>query len=214
MVDIIEPGDRLKTHSKGVNGIVNDWDMASVLTSEGEAPTSLAKLRIGTAPFMAFEVSGVYGTCLHQYRHDLESFFYILIWAAVHYDLENKKQVRQLPGGVKVHPAVAFWNGGGLLHIGVAKGAFLGCPAIRDNVFDAIGEEFKDLENEWIRPLWEMFRAVGNVPRPSSEEGKTYDYATCYGKVTFEKFMAAIKVTPRGKDICDTIHFCCDTRLQ
>ena len=72
-----------------VLGILNDWDIASQLTGKGEVPNSAALHRTGTLPFVAVEL-----LCSspppHSYRHDLESFFYILIWAAVHYDLENQ----------------------------------------------------------------------------------------------------------------------------
>lgn len=37
--------------------------------------------RTGTLEFMAIEILGQYGR--HSYRHDLESFFYVLLWICI-----------------------------------------------------------------------------------------------------------------------------------
>ncbi|TEB04037.1 hypothetical protein FA13DRAFT_1750716 [Coprinellus micaceus] len=39
----------------------------------------------------------------HLYRYQLESFFYILIWATIHYDLEQMKTLGS------AHPALGGW---------------------------------------------------------------------------------------------------------
>ncbi|OCH84537.1 hypothetical protein OBBRIDRAFT_696665, partial [Obba rivulosa] len=77
-----------------VIGVLCDWDLANkkdllgpdFLTSE-ELRRREAKYRTGTGPFMAIELlneprreAGVDLTPNHQYRHDLESFFYVLVW--------------------------------------------------------------------------------------------------------------------------------------
>ncbi|UKZ74972.1 hypothetical protein TrVFT333_002642 [Trichoderma virens FT-333] len=57
----------------GFNGMLIDLDLAK---EEGKGPSG-ARHRTGTMEFMAIEV--LLGTA-HTYRHDLESFFYVLIW--------------------------------------------------------------------------------------------------------------------------------------
>ena len=64
--------------SNSAKGVVNDWDMASHPDNKGEVPTSTARHRTGTISFMACDLL-VDKPPVHIYRHDLESFFYILI---------------------------------------------------------------------------------------------------------------------------------------
>lgn len=59
--------------SDGFNGMLIDLDLAK---EEGKGPSG-ARHRTGTMEFMAIEV--LLGTA-HTYRHDLEAFFYVLIW--------------------------------------------------------------------------------------------------------------------------------------
>ena len=94
-------------------GVVNDWDMASHLDDKGEVPTSTAHHHMGTIPFMACDLL-VNKPPVHIYRHDLELFFYILVWAAVHFDIKNKKR---LP----THAALKLWDDDSLEIVGRAK---------------------------------------------------------------------------------------------
>ncbi|KJA13810.1 hypothetical protein HYPSUDRAFT_485513 [Hypholoma sublateritium FD-334 SS-4] len=123
----------------------------------------------------------------HFYRHDLESFFYVLVWAAVHYKYST--------GAVISVPTFSNWNGE---HAFTFKSSF---------VFMNTGywkhtyclPEFFDLWESWITPLSYLFRR-GQSDAYSAAGKKTtdYDYTTCNGKITFETFMAAIGETPRG----------------
>ena len=40
---------------------------------------------------------------VHLYRHDLESFFHILVWASVHFDIRNKTSL-------STHTALKRWD--------------------------------------------------------------------------------------------------------
>lgn len=70
-----------------VIGVLNDWDLAiPVNRSEYkfEKPTSYH--RTGTATFMSIELlEDENRTIPHLYRHDLESFMWILIWCAFNF---------------------------------------------------------------------------------------------------------------------------------
>ncbi|SLM35077.1 serine threonine-protein kinase sgk2 [Lasallia pustulata] len=57
----------------GFKGMLIDLDLAK---EEGKGPSG-ARHRTGTMEFMAIEV--LQGTS-HTYRHDIEAFFYVLIW--------------------------------------------------------------------------------------------------------------------------------------
>jgi serine/threonine protein kinase len=67
----------------GDNGILNDFDLASIM-EPGE--TSPPNRRTGTSMFMSPELlseSGVKGLVPRRYRHELESFAWVLLYAAV-----------------------------------------------------------------------------------------------------------------------------------
>jgi hypothetical protein len=85
-------------------GIVADWDLASLIDDQGEVIVSHTQQRTGTIPFMSRKLLTP-DPPLHKYWHDLESFLYILLWAAVHFDLETHQH---LP----THPRFVQWNHG------------------------------------------------------------------------------------------------------
>jgi len=82
-------------------GVVNDWEISSKLGEDGNAIRSAAIHRTGTAPFMACDLLSEEVEWPHFYRDDLESLFYILLWAAIHYVLKKGEQYRT---GGKAHP--------------------------------------------------------------------------------------------------------------
>lgn len=63
-------------------GFLIDLDMAIEIGAPSGAPPSGAQHRTGTMEFMAIEV--LRGAENHTYRHDLESFWYVLVWIAVY----------------------------------------------------------------------------------------------------------------------------------
>ena len=178
-------------------GVVNDWDMASHLDDKGEVPTSTARHRTGTIPFMACDLL-VDKPPVHIYRHDLESFFYILVWAAVHFDIKHKKR---LP----THPDLQLWDGNSIKIASAAKDQLFSSYArIEANVFCHVRDEFSDVLQSWIIPLWDLFYdAFKSIPRRGRRGD--YDYDTLGANITFHKFMAALGQEPReldGEDHC------------
>ena len=64
-----------------VIGVLNDYDLA---TLEDKSP--LGHQRTGTIPFMALDLlRGQNGEVEHVYRHDLESFTWVLVWLTLLY---------------------------------------------------------------------------------------------------------------------------------
>jgi serine/threonine protein kinase len=183
----------------GVNGVLNDWDMASILNQLGEVPAKSATHRTGTPRFMAHELLDDTPPA-HLYRHDLESFFYILIWAALHYDFGEKTRAD------KVAKVVQHWDAGlGPASVAI-KWTFLSNKAQSQKIFDAVRPEFKELKRTWLKPLWKLFNeALRSRPdTPDSDEedledsGPPYNYQTLGGRLTFHSFMKAIGREERG----------------
>ncbi|KAG5641307.1 hypothetical protein DXG03_005556, partial [Asterophora parasitica] len=82
---------------KRVTGFLSDWDFLDTKhhrdrTGGRAAFTFMAADRLVAHPPP------------HLYRHDLESFFYILVWAALHYDFPNR------PRASWVHHFADEWN--------------------------------------------------------------------------------------------------------
>ncbi|KAG8917850.1 hypothetical protein FRC02_002828 [Tulasnella sp. 418] len=74
-------------HQGRVMGVLNDYDL-STLTPPGcdQGPTGTD--RTGTLPFMALDLlqpEALAGEVEHQYRHDFESFIWVLTWIAHRY---------------------------------------------------------------------------------------------------------------------------------
>jgi len=68
-------------------GVLNDYDLSS-LKSKTSAQGPQGDERTGTIPFMAVDLltqKGQQGEVQHLYRHDLESFMWVLVWVALRY---------------------------------------------------------------------------------------------------------------------------------
>ena len=82
-----------------VYGVLADYDLASWTSSLTSDYTKTSQQRTGTPPFMAFELlDGTDG--LHLYRHDVESFFYVMLIMATHYEIQPRRTGEA--GGVRM----------------------------------------------------------------------------------------------------------------
>ena len=70
-------------------GLLIDLDLTVKVVEDGENDRSRAKNITGTTQFMAIEVLE---RIAHTYRHDLESFFYVLMWVCVYHGWETGKR--------------------------------------------------------------------------------------------------------------------------
>ncbi|KAF8451443.1 hypothetical protein BGX38DRAFT_1045655, partial [Terfezia claveryi] len=68
-------GQFLYTPGTDLYGCIIDLDYAIVVTEQN---TLGIPERTGTYPFIAIDI--LRGTATHRYRHDLESFLYVLLW--------------------------------------------------------------------------------------------------------------------------------------
>ena len=74
-----------------VYGVLTDYDLASWTSSLTRDYTKTSQQRTGTPPFMAFGLlDGSDG--LHLYRHDVESFFYVMLIMATQYEIQARRK--------------------------------------------------------------------------------------------------------------------------
>lgn len=74
-------------------GILNDFDLASLINVGETSPRVMGHRRTGTKAFMALELlrdAGVSGQIHRLYRHELEAFAWVLLYAAAMTKEESK----------------------------------------------------------------------------------------------------------------------------
>lgn len=70
--------------SKPSVGVLIDLDLAAQIR-DGDRELEVKASRVGTLPFLPIDLLVEPFPPRHYYRHDLESFFYVLVWICVHY---------------------------------------------------------------------------------------------------------------------------------
>ena len=129
----------------GFVGMLIDLDLAKVLNSE----RSGARYQTGTMEFMAIQVLQ---RAAHTYRHDLESFFYVLLWICARRSWEMgfgcKREHRPADS------ALRGWYAGTFKEISKSKGYDMGVVGFRELL-----EEFPDSFG-CIKPLCTKIRGI------------------------------------------------------
>ena len=180
-------------------GVLLDWDLASLIDELNAVIPSNAKHRTGTIPFMS--ISLLRGNTPHRYCHDLESFFYILIWAAIHFDLQKKQCLR-------TQPNFQDWNNSDLAKAAQPK---VNCLTFPGELTPFILDDFKELFHTWINPLRRLFFKAYNTNDLELEfELEVWDTAAwnearlkrLEEHITFESFMSVIGRKPRHAYTC------------
>ena len=185
------------SNNREVRGIINDWDMAANLDDKGRPQTTSATHRTGTLPFMSPDLLVVRPSS-HYYRHDLESFVYILLHAMVRYNM-NTQSKEELP------PDLADWDTPELrtarrfkLDLLSLDGQERLANAIRPEwkaLYKAVGEplleEFADAHQEVERMNRLKSRGANGRNRQTPQE-TTYDFETCNGTLIYKSFMAIL----------------------
>ncbi|RDB19221.1 hypothetical protein Hypma_013558 [Hypsizygus marmoreus] len=187
--DLSENNLMFKRKEGEVKGILNDWDMASFLDVTNKVRNTTAKHRTGTIPFMACDLL-VDDPPAHLYRHDLESFFYILVWAAILYDFKNKAILR-------VPKPLANWDAGEMSRVRQAKGSFITYKLETDLIMNLIQPAFHGIRDKWILPLRMLFKNALRSIDDEADQNPSYDIETCGGHITFLTFMKALNREPR-----------------
>ncbi|KAA1470073.1 hypothetical protein DENSPDRAFT_870715 [Dentipellis sp. KUC8613] len=187
----------------GVCGVLNDWDMA--LDLKTQAPSRKPTDPIGTTPFMALELL-TEEPSTHRYRHDLESFVYILIWCTIQLGLDGRLLRPR-------HPALADWCHGDWAANGRAKlSALMPFSDEQRALLKAVRAPFRPLVDTWIRPLLRLLRRAhgrradhvealaladdGKAHAAYRLRSESWDEDTIGGSFTYEAFMYTIGEEP------------------
>jgi hypothetical protein len=154
----------LREQDGKIFGVLNDFDLA--VQVDAQDPSS--KQRTGTKPFMAIDRI-VKEPPRHMYRHDLESFYYVIIWLTSRY--ENGHEIK--------NPPLDEWA--------LADG--VGLEKLKKSFFfDLVPNPtptFHPLK-KWTRRLHSLFGS-GFIKSANWDSGH-FDNETLGGVVTFETF--------------------------
>ncbi|KAH9939903.1 hypothetical protein B0H21DRAFT_825010 [Amylocystis lapponica] len=112
------------------------------------------RYRAGTGPFIALDMLLEAEPPLHHYRHELESFFFLLSYVCAVFDPEKHK-----------FGPFSAWEQGNLAGVATAKLAFYMNWQSFKSSFDHTHEDFGSLVDEWVMPLWELFSSAARMRR-------------------------------------------------
>ncbi|TFY78252.1 hypothetical protein EWM64_g5763 [Hericium alpestre] len=160
---------------------LNDWDAAKLVPADETYRMPTTRRCAGTAPFVAIDL--LCEDPPHLYRHGLESFLYVLIWCAIHLNLNGSEASR-------IKKVLEGWTHGTWGAVGSHKEKLFASKATkyRKSIYLAITPEFRPIQR-WIQTLIYIFDDM--------ESPDAWDEDTLNGTVTYEKFMAAIGENPR-----------------
>ncbi|TFY76635.1 hypothetical protein EWM64_g7376 [Hericium alpestre] len=177
---------RLST--RGPFGVLNDWDLSEDVAErkqDGSQKHPAARHRTGTAPFMALELLYEKLPC-HLYCHDLKSFVWILIWCALHFDLQGCEK--------PLLPVVKSWTRGDWKDIqGHKMNLLTGQREGLRKLYAKINPAFAEIVKSWIIPLVNMpskaYAAMhacdtsnqSTLPKPAPVVAQEKDFSEMYG---------------------------------
>jgi hypothetical protein len=178
----ISVGNLMVDPSKPTQGVLIDLDFAVRVAQHGDPLDGETFPHAGTLIFRAFDLLKPDKPLKAYYRHDLESFFYTLLWIQTHY-VDGKKFD---------HPEANRFNFNfdgtwGTTH--AHKEGFL-----LDSYFRHGSQlPLTSLRDQWLTPMWRLF---GEALMAESDayalhrEGKgvPLDQETFGGRVTYETF--------------------------
>ncbi|PCH39532.1 hypothetical protein WOLCODRAFT_159128 [Wolfiporia cocos MD-104 SS10] len=121
-------------------------------TVESQLPPEPLRYRTGTAPFMAIDLLAKGSVSAHRYRHDLESFFYLLVYVCATFDVKQHRLGH-----------IYEWESADLAQVGEKKETFLKNPVVFNDTFqNQTDPGFKDLAEGWAKPLRRMLFRIAN----------------------------------------------------
>ncbi|SJL17734.1 uncharacterized protein ARMOST_21295 [Armillaria ostoyae] len=173
-----------------VVGSLHGFDDSFRVDDTDTVVPSEASHRPCISPFTATDLLDITVKTPHCYCHDLESFFYVLLWAGIHFDLKNHKEkpMDELFALWDVHTEADFikahdnksemWHNDGRLN--QFKSRFT--------------EDFISLWDEWVIPLRELFYDAREEEKRI--RAQMPDQETLNGILTFEIFMEALGREP------------------
>lgn len=139
------PSNLLKDSASHVPGVV----AAEEDSGDKAAQMRKARYRTGTGPFMALDLLASGPAPAHLYRHDLESFFWVLVYFVATHNPE-----RHTLG------FISQWVNADLGAVGHSKRDFLLELSIGDQVMSKKHPQYAKLEKTTCWPLARLFREV------------------------------------------------------
>lgn len=174
-------------------GCLLDWDLSYPIHYDVDNESINPLNRRGTSPFTALDLQyvasdGKHFPQTHRYHHDLESFFWLLLWAIVHYDFERKCRVPcRFPGWID------DWS---------KRQSFMYNFHTRRECLSLTLESSEDSRRRWLWPLFKLFSGARNASVDMDEEGLDFLNQEQYGElVTFETFTQTIKIEPNVRAV-------------
>jgi len=170
----ISPGNLMVDASKPTQGVLIDLDFAARVDARGNPTEGETFPDAGTLQFRAFELVTLEKPPKAYYRHDLESFFYTLLWIQSHY----------MDGRRIDSPEASRYDfdfNGSWESTQSRKRGFLSC-------FNRRGSELMptSLRDEWLTPMRHLFGEA--VISHQEGRGEPLDQETFGGRVTYETF--------------------------
>ncbi|THH31243.1 hypothetical protein EUX98_g2952 [Antrodiella citrinella] len=111
----------------------------AVKSTDHELPAQAPRYRTGTGPFIALDLLKFTRVPMHLYRHDLESFFWVLVWFVAGF-VPDTHTVR----------LVGAWLHNDLRLIGLKKTEFLRNAG---NILSDVHADYQSLVRDWVKPL-------------------------------------------------------------
>lgn len=128
-----------------VSGMLIDLDHAKLVSGgQGGGPQ-----RVGTTPFMAIEVLR---KADHTYRHDLESFLYVLLWICARRAWEREYECNLKDG--PTYSMLTMWNTGSFMDRAQSKEYTMGIKG-----FEKLLTEFPQ-SFDWVKPVCRKIRDI------------------------------------------------------
>lgn len=164
---------RARSHHRPVSGVLRDWDLAYDENNPHPQKTKVLYAprlpnktediviekhtkehvgpcyRTGTGPFMALDLLREGTVPRHIYRHDLESFFFVLVWFCAVFDPEDSSfgHIKNLESA-------------DLVSVGLYKRRFLEDLSAHAQVFRKTSLDYEELISTWIIRLKLLFLEV------------------------------------------------------
>ena len=152
-------------------GVLIDLDLAILVN--GDVPLQHRPTIAGTLPFLSVDYLSDPPPRRHLYRHDLESFLFVLGWILARFNEE----------GVEINPdELDAWYTQPRTHMRNGKYGFFSWP------FGSPASRFPSLQKSWVRELGQLFQHGYGIWHDNLDV-KTFDEETLGGHVTYDSFL-------------------------
>ncbi|KAI4524569.1 hypothetical protein GGG16DRAFT_117223 [Schizophyllum commune] len=175
-----------------VYGLLIDWDLSCIVDEADGNTSSIPHLRTGTTSFMAIDLqrtaSRIRVAPDHRYCHDLESFFWLLLWAVLHFDLKKKRHrncTHEEWIGCCQACSLRF------------KRDFMSYGGTWDRVLNDALNMWQSVVKRWVKPLARMiYTARERSTHWNDDNLRVFDDDVYAKELTFDVFMQTIKQIP------------------